>query len=309
MHGAWYGYGQNPNSSYPLRDPAVLKYLKAAFKNRWNLLALMGSVGFAIVGQFPLDVAIPLIVALEAAYLAVVCGNAKFQTYVDTLEHQAKRVTVSKRNQMMLQKMQRSLPRELRDRYHQLQQRCRDLQGIAADLKQHSNQGAESLESIQVESLDRLLWIYLRLLFTYHSLQKFLNKTSLQRIHSDIQRIESRLKLVDESDASPHSQKLRRTLKDNLATSQDRAANYERARANHEFVELEIDRLENKIKSLAEIAVNRQEPDYVSSQVDQVASSMLDTERTMNQLQSITGLSTDDEHVPRILDVVDQRNG
>jgi hypothetical protein len=38
------------------------------------------------------------------------------------------------------------------------------------------------------------------------------------------------------------------------------------------------------------MAVNRQEPDFISGQVDQVASSMLETERTMNELRFATGL-------------------
>lgn len=293
-----------PNSQ---DNTAVLKYLKAAFKNRWNLLALMAGTGVAIIsGNY--DVVLPLMLAAEAGYLALVGGNSKFQTYVDTLDHQQKRATRSKRNQQLLQRMMRALPRDLRDRYYQLQERCRELQGIAADLKQNASDGVDvSLESFQVASLDRLLWIYLRLLFTYHSLQKFLNKTSIQRIHSDIQRIESRLEMLDPEDNSPHTQKVRKTLQDNLATSQDRAANYERARGNHEFVELEIDRLENKIKSLAEIAVNRQEPDYVSSQVDLVASSMLETERTMNELKVFTGLGEVDDSVPPLMDTATQR--
>jgi len=285
----------------------VLKYLKAAFTNRWNLLALMAGTGVAVIsGNY--DIVLPLMLAAETAYLAVVGGNSKFQTYVDTLNHQEKRANRSKTNQRLLHKMMRALPRDLRDRYYQLQERCRELQGIAADLKPHAHDEVDhSLESFQVASLDRLLWIYLRLLFTYHSLQKFLNKTSIQRINSDVQRIESRLEMLDANDQSAHTQKVRRTLQDNLVTSQDRAANYERARANHEFVELEIDRLENKIKSLAEIAINRQEPDYVSTQVDQVASSMLETEKTMNDLKVFTGLGEVDETVPPLMDTVGQR--
>ena len=46
-----------------------------------------------------------------------------------------------------------------------------------------------------------------------------------------------------------------------------------RVRFHGELVRLEIDRLENKIISLSELAVNRQEPGYVTSQVDQVAAS------------------------------------
>ncbi len=285
----------------------MLKYLKAAFKNRWNLLALMAGTGVAILSSRP-AIIFPLVLAAEAAYLALVGGNSQFQKYIDTEQYLATRSIRSRKNRHTLQRMLRSMPRELRDRYHQLRERCQELQGIAADLKpDEQNDLDQSLESMQMQSLDRLLWIYLRLLFTYNSLQRFLNKTSLQRIKSDIQRIESRLALIDPEDTSPHKQKLRRTLRDNLATSQDRVANYERARANHEFVELEIDRLENKIKSLSEIAVNRQEPDYVSTQVDQVANSMLETERTMNDLKVFTGLGDLDEFIPPLLEANLQR--
>jgi hypothetical protein len=43
------------------------------------------------------------------------------------------------------------------------------------------------------------------------------------------------------------------------------------------------------------LAVNRQEPDYISGQVDQVASSMLETEKTMNELRFVTGLDSVEE--------------
>ena len=66
-------------------------------------------------------------------------------------------------------------------------------------------------------------------------------------------------------------------------------------------MQLEIDRLENKIRSLSELAVNRQEPDFISDQVDAVASSMLETERTMNELQFATGFAHVDEAIPELL--------
>ena len=68
-----------------------------------------------------------------------------------------------------------------------------------------------------------------------------------------------------------------------------------------ELVQLEIDRLENKIRSLSELAVNRQEPEFISDQVDSVAHSMLDTERTMNDLQFATGLIEMNEDAPRLI--------
>jgi len=47
--------------------------------------------------------------------------------------------------------------------------------------------------------------------------------------------------------------------------------------------------------------VNRQEPEYISSEVDHVASSMLDTEKTMNELQFATGLTPIDNEPPELL--------
>ena len=154
---------------------------------------------------------------------------------------------------------------------------------------------------MQLEGLDRLLWIFLRLLYTQHTLSQFLEKTNDQAIKSEMERIERRLSTLDESDTSEHAMKLKRTLDDNLQTCRQRLDNYEKARANHEFVELELDRLENKIKSLAELAVNRREHDFISTQVDQVADSMIDTEKTITELDFATGLNEAEGQVPELL--------
>ncbi len=94
---------------------------------------------------------------------------------------------------------------------------------------------------------------------------------------------------------------MRRAIEDNLQTCRDRLANLQKALDNYELVKLEIDRLQNKICALSELAVNRQEPDFISTQVDQVASSMVQTERTMNELQFATGLEAADDAVPELV--------
>src|SRR5690606_347231 len=148
-----------------------------------------------------------------------------------------------------------------------------------------------------------LLWIYLRMLFTQYSLERFLQKTSAPAIQQDIARLEERLSSAQKMTDEVQRGKFVKTLEDNLQTCRDRLANYEKAQANEELIRLEIDRLENKIRSLSELAVNRQEPDFISTQVDQVASSMLQTERTMNELQFATGLTATEEHVPNLVRV------
>src|SRR5262249_13212023 len=150
------------------------------------------------------------------------------------------------------------------------------------------------LEELQLSGLDRLLWIYLRLLFTQYSLERFLQQTSEEQIQQDIQSLEARIKAIPAGD-DPQRQRMRKSLENNLEPSRARLTNYQKARDNGELVKLEIDRLENKIRSLSELAVNRQEPDYISGQVDQVAASMVQTERTMNELQFATGLAVEED--------------
>ena len=279
----------------------MLNYIKTAFLNPWNLLVLAGGAGFAVLSGRP-DIAIPILLAGETAYLGMLGTHPKFQSYVDAQSAKVDREVSSQRNQNVLEKIQSTLPRELYNRYTSLRQRCRQLGQIASDLKtpNHAVTGLD-LESMQSKGLDRLLWVYLRLLFSLHSLDRFFETVSDQRISGDLERIESQLEELGDDDNSSHSAKIRRTLLDNQSTLRERLDNYEQAKSNYQFVTLELERVENKIKSLAEISVNRQDPEFITGQIDAVADSMKDTERTMTDLQFVTGLGDVDAEVPELM--------
>jgi hypothetical protein len=244
------------------------------------------------------------VLAAEAAYLGFLGAHPKFQSYVDAQAAAGERKAKGQTSQLALKQILKLLPPQALARFEKLRSQCLELRQIAADLA-HSRAAevGAPLESLQLAGLDRLLWIFLRLLFTEYSLRKFLERTSPQEIKQEIATLDQRLKssaVVPPTDL-PHAQKIRRTLEDSLQTCKDRLANYEKAQANHELVLLEIDRLENKIKSLAELSVNRQEPDFISGQVDNITGSMLETEKTMNDLQFATGLAPVDEDVPELV--------
>jgi hypothetical protein len=275
------------------------KYLKTAFLNHWNLLAFLGGCAFALISPAP-DVLLPVVAAGEIAYLGLLGTHPKFQRYVDAQEAKKTRAASSESAQQTLERITSSLPKELYNRFVALKTRCLELQQIAGELKQTGQEGAhQPLESYHVAGLDRLLWIHLRLLYTHYALYRFLKQTSEEQIQADIKRLESDLSRLPAS-SGEQQQRVRKALEDNLQTSRDRLANLQRARDNFDLVNLEIDRLENKIRSLSEMAVNRQEPEFISGQVDQVAESMLETEKTMNELQFMTGLDTVDE-APQLL--------
>jgi hypothetical protein len=280
---------------------AVLKYIKTAFVQPWNLLLFAGGVGFALLSGHP-DVAIPVVVAGELLYLGFLGTHPRFQSYVEAQQAKSLRAEKSQKNSEILHRILRTIPRRLHDKYEALRSRCRELHQIAADLKEPGVGDTHiDFESLQVEGLDRLLWVYLRLLFTQFSLERFFETVSGEKIEADMQRLQFQLSQVKSNDNSVQAEKVRHTITDNLKTTQERLENFKRAEGNYQYVMLELDRLENKIKSLAELAVNRQDPDFISSQVDAVANSMRDTEKTMNDLQFVTGLGQVDEEVPELM--------
>lgn len=271
------------------------KYLKTAFMNRWNLLWFVGAGVFALLTPIP-DVVPAVAAAAEITYLGLLGTHPKFQAYVDAQEAKQVRAATSVSTQQVLERITSSLPKELLDRFLALKSRCLELQQIAAELKQTSQgESPQPLEHYQIAGLDRLLWIHLRLLFTQFALYRFLKQTSEEQIQADIKRLEARLAENAQQPSTDLDQRVHKALEDNLRTSRDRLANLQRARGNFDFVKLEIDRLENKIRSLSELAVNRQEPDYISGQVDQVAASMMETEKTMNELQFVTDFDRFDD--------------
>jgi len=277
------------------------KYLKAAFLNRWNLLAFLGAGGFALLSGHP-DVALPVVVAAELAYLGLLGTHPKFQKSVEAQQAAVRRAEMSQSTGQTLQRILQSLPRDMMQRFQDLRQRCLELRQIATDLKQPGDQVVdETFEQSQLAGLDRLLWIFLRLLYTHFALSRFLQKTDNESIRQDIERIEERLAPLPPDPQELQQQRIRKTLEDNLATSQQRLANYQKATDNLQLVELQLDQLENRIHSLSEMAVNRQEPDFISSQVDLVATSMIQTEQTMNELRFATGLDAATADTPPLL--------
>jgi DNA repair exonuclease SbcCD ATPase subunit len=279
------------------------KYFKAAFTYPWNLLALFAAIGAGLLSPLPLEVWGPLVLAGELAYLGLLGTHPRFRKAVDAREHSASRQRHLGRAEESLRKILAALPDEYRRRFHDLRNRCLELRRLAARLRGADPDHAPPLDDLQVEGLDRLLWMHLRLLYSQHALGEFLRNVTAEQIQADIHEIERQLARLNEAESSQKLQ-AKKALEDNLQTCRERLANYQKARDNYELLHLEISRLENKIQSISEMALNRQEPEFISGQIDQVASSLVETERTISDLSFATGFSQVDEEVPSLL----QRN-
>src|SRR5262245_34174960 len=102
------------------------KYLKVAFANRWNLLAVFGGVGAALVSGYP-DIVLPLVLAAEATDLGMLGTHPKFQKYVDAQAAAQERSQKSRSSQQALQQIMELLPQPALARFEKLRTQCLEL--------------------------------------------------------------------------------------------------------------------------------------------------------------------------------------
>jgi phage terminase Nu1 subunit (DNA packaging protein) len=288
----------------PLREGAGLsEYIKQAFFFRWNLLFFVGASAAAILSPLP-GVLLPLVAAGELTYLAGLVSIPKFRVAIDARAHQeAKEQTASSPPPPVMRsvgEILESLPSESRRRFDQLRARCVEMRAIAQGVRGSAGaqRGAVG-EEIRTPVLDRLLWLFLRLLRSQDALLHFLRTTNEQEIQGRVDELKKNLAAQGKDKGD---ERMIRSLQDSVAVNELRLENYRKAKKNAEFVAIELDRIEGKIQVLTETAVNRQDPDFLSSQVDSVAESMRQTEKAIGELQNFTGLSDELDEPPAILD-------
>ena len=278
----------------------LFESIKAAFKYRWNLLAFLGGIGAAALSPDP-AAWMPIVAAAELAYLGSMVSFPKFRKAVAREGYQSPNFPrePAKDSAASLNAMVAQLPPEARKRFEALRARCLEMREIAHGVRGATGTGAKAVgEDIRTPALDRLLWVFLRLLMSQTALNRFLASTSLPQLEQRSADLKKRL----ESVGPAGDERLLRSLTDSVAVAELRLDNFRKAQQNAEFVQIELDRIEAKIHALTEMAVNRQDPDFLSSQVDAAAASMAQTESAITDLQSITGLVDDLNEPPPILE-------
>jgi len=275
------------------------RYLAEAFLFRWNLLLFLGGTAAAALTPVA-DVLIPLIGAGEILYLTGLTSIPKFRSAIDAkvygeLKGPLKPTTIAAPS---LGDMLSGLLPDARNRFERLHSRCREMRGIAAGVRGATGDQTASSDSMATPGLDRLLWLFLRLLVSKTALDRFLKTMNEQEMTT---RLEQQRKAFEVAQKA-NDERITKSLQDSVAMSELRLDNFQRAKKNAEFVSLELDRIEGKIQALAEMAVNRQDPDFLSSQADSAAESMRQTERAVSELQHLTGLGEQLEEPPPILE-------
>lgn len=286
----------------PQRQKAGMwRYLASAFAYRWNLLLFGGAMAAAVLLPSP-DIVMPILAATELAYLAALSSMPRFQAAIDAQSHKEKRAGESNAPaqpdaQLKLQEVLTGLDPERRSRFIRLRARCMEMQRIADAVRGDTGDASGAAEDLRAPALDRLLWMFLRLLLSQQAVERFLETTDTKAFDQSFAALQQKQK-----DAQARGdERILRSVTDAIATAELRKTNYDKARSNHEFITLELDRIEQKIFALTEMAISQQDPDQLSVQVDAVAEGMQQTEATIRELQAITGLAADVSTTPRIL--------
>jgi hypothetical protein len=282
----------------------MAEYVKRAFLYRWNLLLFVGGAAAAALSPWP-DAVLPLVAAAEVMYLGGLVASAKFRSAIDAQVYQETReqprqtgaAVPGKDAPRSIQEVLSLLPVESRKRFEQVRSRCLEMRAIAGGVRGRAGSAAEPGQDLSTPALDRLLWVFVRLLVSHDSLQRFLQRTDADQIRARVAESRARLEGLTGGD-----ERIVRSLQDSVAAQELRLENYQRAQNNLDYVHVELDRIEAKIQALAESSVNRQDPDFLSSQIDSVTESMQSTEKAISELQQITGLVDEMQEPPAILE-------
>src|SRR5580765_4522728 len=292
----------------PMRPPqpapqgaGMPDYLKEAFFFRWNLLFFLGAAAAAALTPLA-PVLLPLVAAGEVTYLTGLVSVPRFRAAIDAKVHASRSALADEAAPqppaVSLVTMLAGLPAGARTRFEQLHARCREMRGLAAGVRGAAGDAGSSAEDIRTPGLDRLLWLFIRLLLSKTALDRFLQTTNEAEVAARLAEMKKNLAAAE----AAKDERAIRSLQDSVASAELRIDNLGRAKKNAEFVSLELDRIEGKIQALAEIAVNRQDPDFISTQADSAAESMQQTEKAVTELQHLTGMAESLEQPPSILD-------
>lgn len=273
------------------RSP-LIDYVKAAFMWRWNLLVFGAAVVFAFLSGQP-DVVLPLAAAAELAYLGMLTSQPRFRKSVDA---RGLSTGPSLDDANLLKQMKTAIRRDAWSRFEALRDRCLSLNRLAAQFRGPQAREQETIVDLQTSSLERLLWMFLKLLYSQDALTQFLRGTDRSELQREVERGEKQLQ---DAAANKRDPKFVKSLEDKLDTLKKRLANHEKASQNLEFIAIELDRIEQKVNAIAEMAINAPSAMDITAQVDGIAEGISATEEAMRGLDMEPVLQKDS--APKLL--------
>lgn len=273
----------------------LLASLKRAAAWRWNLLGLGAGLAFAALSG-PLAVPVLAIVGgLELAYLGFLGLNPRFQAVLKVQAGGAPDPDLAA-GLARFQQMVGFLGNDDRARFEALRKRCAALVKLRRMME--AKEGAAG-GGFGGESLDQMLWLFLKLLHQKAGLDRFLATTDKAQIEEELERSEAQLKDALARNTEGIESRLATTIRERSDTIRERLENHRKAGDNHELVCAEIDKTEQQINQLCEVGMTLRDTSDLAVQINTVSSSLKLSERVL--AEASVGSAYDDMLPPPLL--------
>lgn len=270
--------------------------LKRSFTWHWHLLGLSAGVAVAVLSGAPL-LWLPFLAAAEVGYFGFLGLNPRFQNVLKGLNRIPPPLPVDP-SQRFQQLMDFLSPPDA-ERFETLRHRCLELVSLRRSMA--SKEGSPGVEDFRGESLDRMLWLFLKLLHQRTGLEKFLGATRHEQIEAELHSAEQQLVSAMERDKTaglPES-RLSTSIRDRVTTIRERLENHRQATDGLELVAAEIDKTEQQITHLCEVGMTTSDSAGLSVQIDSISQSLQSSEKIFSQA-SFSQIY-DDEPAPPLL--------
>ncbi len=256
----------------------IFNYIREAFKVPYNLILLGGGLAAGLIIGQP-EAVWPIIAALESLYLLGVAQHPRFQNLVHSRNAAAEAtVAAAQAGDRLLA----TLTQERRDRFAKVRERCDELQRSLAQARSGGQLG-DIFGEQQTESVNKLLWAFLRALAHEQVLAAFTIPSRRREIEESMQRVQADLEKPDLSET------MRTALSESVEVLKKRLANLAEADENLQNLRARLLRIENSILLIQEQALTRSDPSFIESEV-QAATAGLDTSEEMLRMMDIPAL-------------------
>ena len=256
----------------------IVEYIKEAFKVPYNLILLTGGLLAGVITLHP-EAVWPIVGALEIIYLLTIAQHPRFQNLVRA--RQGGREVAG--SNVVAERLTATLSADRRERFDRVRARCEELQRSAAEAGGGGQPLGDLLGAQQTESVNKLLWAFLRALVQEQVLAGF--STPARRAE-----IEENLRRVEADQAKPgQSEAMRTALAESVEVLKKRLENLGRAGENLESLRARLLRIENSILLIQEQALTRSDPSFIEAEV-KAATAGLDSSEEMLRMMELPAL-------------------
>jgi len=275
----------------------ILDYAKEAFKEPYNLILFIGALLAGLIVLMPF-VVWPLVGAVEILYLLTMANNARYQAVV--------RARLQRRDQFetldVASRLIEGLSERRKLRFEAVRARCLSLQESMQSAGKRNEVG-DLLETQQLQSVNQLLWVFLRTLAYEQALESFCSSMPRGEIQNMLRKTEAALEDEKLSD------QMRTAYLENVDVLKKRLENLERAETNLKTLEARLIRVENSIMLIQEQALTRQDPAFIEAEVNSATAGLTSVEQMLGSLDLPSMDAASQGPTPELLGRVGERQG